>query len=180
MSASNSWTGSGRLTSDPKITYTQGNNPMCIATFTLAINKKHSRQNQGQQTANFIPCKAFGKQGEFVEKFFRKGMKANVCGEISTTTYTNRDGQKVFGWEINVNDIEFGESKSASQQNTQQFGGGYQAAPQNYGQPQNNGYAPQGGYNQQSFAPQAPAQADGLDGFMNIPDSISDSELPFA
>jgi len=183
MSASNNWTGSGRMTADPKITYTQGNNPTCIATFTLAVNRKYAKQ--GQQTANFIPCKAFGKHGEFVEKYFKKGMKANVSGEINTTTYTNRDGQKVYGWEVNVNDIEFGESKSAAQQN-QQYGqqnGGYQN--QGYGQPTQ-------GYQQQSFAsqsqptqqyarqPQPSAPADDLDGFMNIPDGISESELPFA
>ena len=185
MSASNNVTISGRLTADPKITYTQGNNPMCIASFTLAVNRKYAKQ--GQQNADFIPCKAFGKTGEFVEKYFRKGTKANASGEIHTTTYTNRDGQKVNGWEINVNDIEFGESKSASQQNNQ-FSGGYQQnGPQNYGQ---QSYAPQNGY-QQSYAPQnqptqqyapqpTPNPNDGIDGFMNIPDGIGSDELPFA
>lgn len=186
MSASNSFVGSGRMTADPKISYTQGNNPMCIAAFTIAVNRKFAKQ--GQQTADFIPCKAFGKTAEFIDKYFKKGTKVNLCGEIHTTTYTNRDGQKVNGWEINVNDIEFGESKSASQQNNQQYGGYQQSGPQNYA-PQNGyqqSYAPQSQPTQQ-YAPQngysAPSQPvphqESLDGFMNIPDGI-ESELPFA
>ena len=138
----------GRLTRDPEVRYSQGENPLAIARFTLAVDRRFKRD--GEQSADFISCVAFGKQAEHAERYYRQGLKIVVCGRIQTGSYTNRDGVKVYTTEVVVEEQEFAESKSASEANRQQ----YQSAP----------------------AP-APA-ADAGDGFMNIPDGI-DEELPF-
>lgn len=96
--------------------YTNGDKPMCIARYTLAVDRRFKRE--GQDGADFIPCVAFGKGGEFVEKYCKKGTKLAVSGRIQTGSYTNRDGQKVYTTEIVVEEQEFAESKAA-QQNTQ-------------------------------------------------------------
>ena len=87
----------GRLTRDPDIRYTQGDNPMCIARYTLAVDRRFSRTagNDGNN-ADFIPCVCFGKTAEFVEKYLKKGTKMAVTGRIQTGSYTNRDGVKVY------------------------------------------------------------------------------------
>lgn len=112
----NKWIGIGRLTRDPEVRYTNGDKPMCIARYTLAVDRRFKRE--GQDGADFIPCVAFGKGGEFVEKYCKKGTKLAVSGRIQTGSYTNRDGQKVYTTEIVVEEQEFAESKAA-QQNTQ-------------------------------------------------------------
>ena len=107
----------GRLTRDPEVRYTQGENSTCIARYTLAVDRRFSRNNNNDgQTADFIPCVAFGKTGEFAEKYFRKGIKVAVSGRIQTGSYTNRDGVKVYTTEVIVEDQEFAESRNASQQ----------------------------------------------------------------
>lgn len=115
----NKWIGIGRLTRDPDVRYTQGDNSMCIARYTLAVDRRFKRD--GQDTADFIPCAAFGKVGEFAEKYLKKGTKIAVTGRIQTGSYTNKDGQKVYTTEIVVEEQEFAESKAAQsgQQNTQ-------------------------------------------------------------
>ena len=92
---------------------------MAIARYTLAVDRRFKRE--GQDNADFIPCVAFGKGGEFVEKYCKKGTKLAVSGRIQTGSYTNRDGQKVYTTEIVVEEQEFAESKAAQsgQQNTQ-------------------------------------------------------------
>ena len=109
----------GRLTRDPDVRYTQGNEPMCIARYTLAVDRKISRNSNNN--ADFIPCVCFGKTAEFVEKYLKKGTKMAVTGRIQTGSYTNRDGVKVYTTEVVVEDQEFAESKAAQsgQQNTQ-------------------------------------------------------------
>lgn len=107
----------GRLTRDPDIRYTQGDNPMCIARYTLAVDRRFKKQ--GEQTADFIPCVAFGKTAEFVEKYCHKGTKLAIVGRITTGSYTNKDGQKVYTTEVTVEEQEFAESKAASSQNQQ-------------------------------------------------------------
>ena len=109
----------GRLTRDPEVRYTNGDKPMCIARYTLAVDRRFKRE--GQDGADFIPCVAFGKGGEFVEKYCKKGTKLAVTGRIQTGSYTNKDGQKVYTTEIVVEEQEFAESKAAQsgQQNTQ-------------------------------------------------------------
>ena len=109
----------GRLTRDPEVRYTNGDKPMCIARYTLAVDRRFKRE--GQDNADFIPCVAFDKYGEFVEKYCKKGTKLAVTGRIQTGSYTNRDGQKVYTTEIVVEEQEFAKSKAAQngQQNTQ-------------------------------------------------------------
>lgn len=141
----------GRLTRDPEVRYSQGENAMAVARYTLAVDRRVSRNNQnGEPTADFIQCVAFGRSGEFAEKYFRKGMKVVVTGRIQTGSYTNKDGQRVYTTDVVVEDQEFAESKNASQNNG---GGGFVPADR-------------------------PSPSDAGDGFMNIPDGI-DEELPF-
>lgn len=149
----------GRLTRDPEVRYSQGEQSSAYARYTLAVDRRFSRNNSdNQQTADFINCVAFGRSAEFAERYFRKGLKIIVTGRIQTGSYTNRDGQKVYTTDVVVEDQEFAESKNASQGASD---GGYQS------------------YQRSTPAPgrPVPSTASG-DGFMNIPDGI-DEELPF-
>lgn len=101
----------GRLTRDPEIRYSAGENATCVARFSLAVNRRFHRE--GEQSADFINCVAFGKSGEFVEKYFHKGMKMDLEGHIQTGSYTNQDGKKVYTTDVIVEQVEFGESKKA-------------------------------------------------------------------
>ncbi len=137
----------GRLTRDPEVRYSQGENATAVARFTLAVDRRFRRDDA---STDFIGCVAFGKNAEFIEKYFRQGTKALITGRIQTGSYTNRDGQKVYTTDVVVEEQEFAESKNAS------------------------------GVNDSGFAPASrpqPSAAIG-DGFMNIPDGI-DEELPF-
>lgn len=134
----------GRLTRDPEIRYTQGDNASCIARFSLAVDRRFKRD--GDQTTDFINCVAFGKTGEFIEKYAHQGTKLVVDGRIQTGSYTNKDGNKVYTTDVVVENCEFAESKSS----------------------QNNN---------QASRPEPVGTAG--DGFMNIPDGVGDSGLPF-
>ncbi len=103
----------GRLTKDPEVRYSQGEKPMAIARYTLAVDRKFKRD--GEANADFINCIAFGKNGEFAEKYLYKGVKILVDGRIQTGNYTNKDGQKVYTNDCVVESCEFAESKNASQ-----------------------------------------------------------------
>lgn len=143
----------GRLTRDPEVRYSQGERAMAIARYTLAVDRRGRRsqsQDGNEQTADFIPCVAFDRAGEFAEKYFRQGMRVLISGRIQTGSYTNRDGQKVYTTEVIVDDQEFADSKNASAS-----GDGYQPVSR-----------------------PTPASAIG-DGFMNIPDGVEDEGLPF-
>lgn len=104
----------GRLTRDPEVRYSQGENRMAIARYTLAIDRRG--RNDGDQTADFINCVAFSRSGEFAEKYFRQGIKVLVTGRIQTGSYVNKDGQKVYTTDIVVEEQEFCESKNSSVQ----------------------------------------------------------------
>lgn len=148
----------GRLTRDPEVRYSQGERSMAIARYTLAVDRRGRRNQEGsEQTADFIPCVAFDRAGEFAEKYFRQGMRVLISGRIQTGSYTNRDGQKVYTTEVIIEEQEFADSKNGSGGGT---GGGYG-----------------GGYQQLASRPE-PASAIG-DGFMNIPDGVEDEGLPF-
>jgi single-strand DNA-binding protein len=140
----------GRLTRDPNVKYSQGENSTAVARYTLAVDRRFKRANENQD-ADFIGCVSFGKTAEFVEKYFRQGMKMVAVGRIQTGSYTNNEGQKVYTTDVVVDEVEFAESKASNP---------------NSG---NNDY-------QKDFSPE-PSSAMG-DGFMNIPDGI-DEELPF-
>lgn len=143
----------GRLTRDPDVRYSAGENALAIARYTLAVDRRFKRD--GEATADFISCVAFGRAAEFAERYFHQGIRIVVCGRIQTGSYTNRDGQKVYTTEVVVEEQEFAESKSASDQ----YAASHPSAP-----------AP-------SAAAPTPSAAS-ADGFMNIPDGI-DEELPF-
>ena len=152
----------GRLTRDPIVRYSSGENPQAVARYTLAVDRRFRRQND-DQTADFISCVAFGRQGEFAEKYLHQGTKIVVSGRLQTGSYTKNDGTRVYTTDVVIEEQDFAESKSVSSENAASY------------QP------PQG-----TPAP-APAQASGgsgsapaadPDGFMNIPDGI-DEELPF-
>ena len=142
----------GRLTRDPEVRYSQGENSTAVARFTLAVDRRFRRPGENSE-ADFISCVAFGKQAEFVEKYFKQGMKMVLSGRIQTGSYTNKDGQKVYTTDVVAEEIEFAESKGNSGGSDFHQGG-----------------------TQRDFKPE-PSSAMG-DGFMNIPDGI-DEELPF-
>lgn len=112
----------GRLTRDPEVRYSTGESPTAIARYTLAVDRRFKRE--GEQNADFINCLCFGKSAEFVEKYFRQGMKVTICGRIQTGSYTNKDGVKVYTTEVVVEEQEFAENKAANQQNQSQNHGG--------------------------------------------------------
>ncbi|MGN9019920.1 single-stranded DNA-binding protein [Lachnospiraceae bacterium HCP1S3_A10] len=103
----------GRLTRDPDVRYTQGEQAMAIARFTLAVDRRFKRDNE--QQADFISCVAFARQGEFIEKYAHQGTKLVVEGRIQTGSYTNKDGVKVYTTDVVVESCEFAESKAAEQ-----------------------------------------------------------------
>lgn len=105
----------GRLTRDPEVRYTQGDNASAVARFSLAVDRRFKKD--GEQTADFINCVAFGKTGEFIEKYGRKGTKFVVEGRIQTGSYTNKDGQKVYTTDVVVEQVEFAESKASADGN---------------------------------------------------------------
>lgn len=107
----------GRTTKDPEIRYTQGATPMAVAKFTLACDRKYKKD--GEASADFINCIAFNKSAEFLERYCTKGTKLVVEGRITTGSYTNKDGQKVYTTDVTVESLEFAESKNASQVNNQ-------------------------------------------------------------
>ena len=140
----------GRLTRDPDVRYSAGENSTAVARYTLAVDRRFRRDGDSA-TADFIGCVAFGRQAEFAEKYLRQGTKIAITGRIQTGSYTNKDGQRVYTTDVIVENVEFAESKNSS------------------GAGNNSGSAPSGR--------PAPSEAAG-DGFMNIPDGI-DEELPF-
>lgn len=93
----------GRLARDPEIRYTNGGSS--VASFTVAVDRRFKRD--GEQSADFIPCTAFGKTGEFVEKYFTKGSGIELSGRIQTGSYTNRDGKKVYTTDVIVEEVGF-------------------------------------------------------------------------
>lgn len=102
----------GRLVRDPEVKHSQGENPTAVARFTIAVDRRFKRQGD-EQTADFISCIAFGKTAEFIEKYFHKGEKIVVEGRITTGSYTNKDGVKVYTTDITVEQVEFAESKAS-------------------------------------------------------------------
>lgn len=142
----------GRLTRDPDVRYSQsGEGSMAIARYTLAVDRRGRRTENGNEaTADFIGCVAFGKAGEFAEKYLHQGTKVVVTGRIQTGSYTNKDGQKVYTTDVVVEEQEFAESKANAANN-------------------------QGGYIPSRPEPSAADNG----GFMNIPEGVEDESLPF-
>ncbi len=106
----------GRLTRDPEVRYSQGEQSTAVARYTIAVDRRFKRDGDAQ-SADFIGCVAFGRQAEFAEKYFRKGTKIAIVGRIQTGSYTNKDGQRVYTTDVVVEEQEFAESKAASADN---------------------------------------------------------------
>ncbi len=141
----------GRLTRDPEMRYGQGSST-AVCRYSIAVDRRFKRD--GQPEADFFNCTVFGKGAEFAEKYLKKGTKVVISGSIQNDNYTNKDGQKVYGTQIIVDEQEFAESKNAA----------------------NGG---NGGSSFGSFGSGAPAPSSAGDGFMNIPDGMEE-ELPFS
>lgn len=142
----------GRLTRDPEVRYSSGERSMAISRYTLAVDRRYSRRNAGEgaeQTADFIPCVAFDKAGEFAERYFRQGMRVLISGRLQTGSYVNKEGQKVYTTEVIIEEQEFADSKGAGAQ---------------------------GAYTESTKPVPSMASSDG---FMNIPDGVEDEGLPF-
>ncbi len=141
----------GRLTRDPDVRYSQGEQSMAIARFSLAVDRRFKRDGDNQ-SAGFISCVAFGKTAEFIEKYVHKGTKLVLEGRIQTGSYTNKDGVKVYTTDVVAENVEFAESKATA---ANYSNGGFEGA-----------------------ANEKPAGAPG-DGFMNVADGLEDEGLPF-
>lgn len=102
----------GRLCADPEVRYSQNENQTAVARYRLAVDRRFKRE--GDQTADFIPCVAFGKAAQFAEYYLHRGTKIIITGRIQTGSYTNRDGQKVYTTDVVIEEQEFAESKGAS------------------------------------------------------------------
>lgn len=142
----------GRLTRDPEVRYSQGAQPMAIARYSLAVNRSFKRE--GQPDADFINMVAFGRAGEFAEKYFKKGMQVAVTGRIQTGSYTDKDGNKRYTTDVVVEEQHFAESKRNFEERISSEG------PGNY---DNHVNAP---------------KEESNDGFVAI-DNIDDDDLPF-
>lgn len=134
----------GRLTKDPDIRYSQGENSQAIARYTLAVDRRFRREGN-EQTADFIGCVAFGKSAEFAEKYLHKGVKLVVEGRIQTGSYTRQDGTKVYTTDVVIENQEFAESKKAASESSSSSAAASQAAP-----------------------------TEDADGFMSIPDGVDE------
>lgn len=131
----------GRICRDPEVRYSQnGNDSTAVARFTVAVDRRFKKE--GGDTADFVSCVAFGKTAEFLEKYFKKGMRIALNGRIQTGSYTNKDGVKVYTTDVIAENVEFCESKKGASEE------------------------------------KAPSAPDFSDGFMNIPEDISD-QIPF-
>lgn len=106
----------GRLTRDPDIRYTD--NQTCVARYSLAVDRRYSKE--GEQGTDFPSVVSFGKAGEFVEKYLKQGTKVLITGRLQTGNYTNKDGVKIYTTDVITEEIEFAESKKASEDNPQE------------------------------------------------------------
>ena len=145
----------GRLTRSPEVRYSQGAEPLAVARYTLAVNRRMKKNGNGEQEADFIPCVAFGKSGEFAEKYFRKGQMVAVTGRLQVRS-GDKDGERRYTTEVIIEEQHFAESKNsqpaAAEQGRKDTGEGKAA--------KENGQAP-------------------ADGFYPINEGVEDQDLPF-
>jgi single-strand DNA-binding protein len=147
----------GRLARDPEVRYTQSAEPLAVCNFAVAVDRPYSRNRQeGEPTADFINCVCFGKRGENINQYFRKGNKIAVTGRIQTRSYTDQQGNKRTATDIVVDDFEFVESKSERAMSTDSAPSYPQSAPA-----------------------QAPANNAQPEGFFFTEDNADDNDLPF-
>lgn len=145
----------GRLTRDPEVRYSQGAEPLAIARYSLAVNRRFKRD--GEPDADFINIVAFGRNAEFAEKFFQKGQQVSVVGHIQTGSY-EKDGVRRYTTDIVVEEQHFAESKRSFEE---RMGG----------QSSNNSY------NEASMS--KPQSNGNVDGFVSVDDDFDDDDIPF-
>ena len=146
----------GRLAREPEVRYSQGTEPLAIARYTLAVNRRFKRQ--GEPEADFINCVAFGKTGEFAEKYFKKGQMVSVVGRLQVRSWEDNEGKKRWSTDVIVEEQYFAESKKES------------------------GESKPAAQNKPAAAPNKPAKQMGLaeqEGFYPIDESVEDDDLPF-
>ena len=141
----------GRLVRDPEVRYSQGNEPLAVARYTLAVNRRFKRQ--GEQDADFIGCVAFGKAGEFAEKYFKKGQMVSIIGRLQVRSWDDNEGKKRWSTDVVVEEQYFAESKAS-------FESHRDSAPA-------------------ATTNAAAAQTNSSDGFYPVDESIEDDDLPF-
>lgn len=113
----------GRLSRDPDVRYSMGETPVAVARFPLAVNRRVKKENE--QKADFIPCVAFGKMGEFAEKYLKKGQQINVVGRIQTRSWNDTDGSKRWSTDIVVEEVFFAESKKSASESSNSIAEGF-------------------------------------------------------
>lgn len=145
----------GRLTKDPEIRYSQAAEPVCVAKFTLAVNRRFKRE--GEPDVDFINCVSFRRTAEFAERYLKRGMQIGVVGSMQVRSYDDNTGQRRWITEVIVDEAQFTESKAAYDARMAQRGGGFDEG---------------------SGAPQPPPSYE-PEGFAAITQSIDDDDLPF-
>ena len=125
----------GRLTRDPEVRYTQGNNT-AVCSFSLAVNRRFKQE--GQPDADFINVVAWAKTAEFVSKYFTKGQQVAVCGHLQTRNYDDKDGKKVYVTEVIAEDVYFADSKREPGANN--FDAGFNPSAQPSNTPSSEGF----------------------------------------
>lgn len=164
----------GRNTKDIIVNYYgEGDNSTAVARFSLAVDRG-KKNADGQYETDFINCVAFGKTAEFIEKYFPKGAKMAVVGEIRTGSYTNKDGQKVYTTDVNVDKVDFVEPRKSDDTHQNANNGGQRSQGNNYtsnrAEPRRN--------DSDAFEKQS-RRNDMGDGFLSIPDGVDDAGLPW-
>lgn len=160
----------GRLTKDPEVRYSQSAEPVAVARFTIAVNKRFKRE--GEPDADFIPCVSFGKVGEFTGRYFKKGMMVSVVGRLQVRSWDDQTGQKRWTTEVVVEEQYFAESKASFEANRANSASNVNDVPAPAPMP----VAEQSSANIPAQPVSAPSQPEG---FYNIEESVDDDDLPF-
>ncbi len=122
----------GRLTADPQVQYSSSNQNMAIARYTLAVDRRMAKKEDGKQDTDFINCVTFGKSAEFAEKYFHKGQRVLIEGRIQTSSYNDKDGNRKYTTNVVIDSQEFADSKqgSSSQSNNDSAMDGFENIPE--------------------------------------------------
>lgn len=145
----------GRLAQNPELRYSRGEDSIAVANYVLAVDRRGRKEEQGQQTADFLRCIVFGRGAEFADKYFRKGQRVLISGRIQTGSYTNREGQKIYTTDIVVDNQEFADSKGVGSEANEGAGSGKGAGERK------------------------PDRNISDEGFTQIPEGVDDEGLPF-
>jgi len=159
----------GRLTKDPEVRYSNAAEPLAIARYALAVNRRFKRENEPD--ADFINCVIFGKQAEFAEKYFQKGMMVAVSGRLTVREYTDNSGQRRWITEVVLDDQQFAESRASFEsRKASSFNQSYEQQPYNQPNPALSEYQP---------PKQNKTTASTSDNFFEVDQSLDDEDLPF-